>query len=398
MEPGKRAAEQGKGLGLTHGIGIALAALALAGAAYMLLAALLVGGYRTRERPTLTRAPGVTLLKPLHGHEPRLDDNLNAAIAQEYPGPVQTIFGVSRAGDPALAAVARLRHANPRHDIAVVVDGTRHGSNAKVSNLANMAAHARHEVIVLADSDMGVPPSHLARVVAELERPGVGAVTCLYYGRGDAGFWSRFAAAGISWQFLPGVVVGRALGLAKPCMGATIALRAETLDAVGGFGALADTLADDHALGVAVAAKGWRLAAPPMLLAHGSAERSAGEMMQREVRANATVREIEPIGFAGSLLTYPLPLALGALAALGTTPVALATVAAATVARFAVAIAADHAAGARTAPLAWLPARDIVSFGLFVASFFARSVDWRGARLTLIGHGAIATAVPEPAQ
>jgi len=385
---------------LSHLIGTGLAALALAGSAYMLLAAVLVGRYRTRAFPPLVSAPGVTLLKPLHGAEPRLDDNLGAAVRQEYPGPVQTIFGVARTSDPALAAVARLRRDHPGHDIALVVDPARHGSNAKVSNLMNMAAHARHEVIVLADSDMGVPPSHLARVVAELQRPGVGAVTCLYHGRGDAGFWSRFAAAGISWQFLPGVVVGRALGLAQPCMGATIALRAETLAAIGGFGSLADTLADDHALGVAVAATGRRLAAPPMLLAHGSAEASPGELARRELRANATVREIEPAGFAGSLITHPLPLALGALAVLGATPAAVATIAVAAVARLAVAIAVDRAAGARTAPLAWLPARDIVSFALFVASFFARSVDWRGARLTLLGRGEVAdaAAVLEPAR
>lgn len=383
---------------MAHLIGTALAVLALAGAAYMALAAVLVGRYRARAEPELAHAPGVTLLKPLHGDEPRLDDNLTAALRQAYPGPVQTIFGVARAGDPALRAVARLRRAHPEADVSVVVDPMRHGSNAKVSNLINMAAHARHEVIVLADSDMGVPSSHIMRVVAELQQPGVGAVTCLYHGRGDRGFWSRFAAAGISWQFLPGVVVGRALGFAQPCMGATIALRAETLHAIGGFGALADTLADDHALGAAVARTGRRVAAPRMLLAHGSAESSLGELVHRELRANATVREIEPVGFAGSLVTHPLPLALIALALLGSTPFALVALAAALLSRLSLALAADDAAGARTAPIAWLPARDIVSFGLFVASFFVRVVNWRGARLTLLGRGAIANAILEPAE
>ena len=160
----------------------------------------------------------------------------------------------------------------------------------------------------------------------------------------------------------------------------------------------ADTLADDHALGVAVAAKGWRLSAPPMLLAHGSAEGSAGEMARRELRANVTVREIEPAGFAGSVLTYPLPLALLAMALLGVGPLGVGVAAAALVSRMAVALAVDRAAGERTAPLVWLPARDIVSFVLFAGSFFARSVDWRGARHTLLHSGMIAPATPEPAQ
>ena len=384
-------------MALTHIAGEAFAALALAGAAYMCLAAALVGRYRARPVPVLARAPGVTLLKPLHGDEPRLGENLAAAFAQDYPGPVQIVFGVSSAADPALAAVSRLRRAHPAADIAVVVDPARHGSNAKVSNLINMAAHARYGVIVLADSDMGVPQSHLARVVAELHRPGVGAVTCLYHGRGDAGAWSRFAAAGISWQFLPGVVVGRALGLAEPCMGATIALTAETLARTGGFAALADTLADDHALGQAVRATGQRIAAPALLLAHGSAETSFGDLVRRELRANVTVRDIEPAGYVGSLVTHPLPLALAALAALGLTPLALLALAAALLSRLALALAADRAAATRTAPLFWLPARDLLSFTLFVAALFVRRVDWRGDRLTLRTGGLVARH-PEPAQ
>jgi len=377
-------------------IGAALAALAFAGAAYMALAAALVGRYRMGDAPGLAVFPPVTVLKPLYGPEPCLDENLAATLAQDYPGRVQTIFGVARGADPALAAVASARLCEPARAVDVVVDASRHGSNAKVGNLLNMAARARHGVIVMADSDMAVPPSHLSRVVAELQQPGVGAVTCLYRGRGDRGFWSKLAAAGISWQFLPGVVVGRALGLAEPCMGATIALNADTLHAIGGFGAFTDTLADDHAMGAAVRARGLAISAPAMLLAHGSAERDLGELARRELRANATVREIEPLGFVGSLIAHPLPLALLAVLAMGATSLSLSALAAALVARLGLVFAVDHAAGERTAPVFWLPMRDLLSFGLFVAAFFVRQVDWRGARLDILGGGLIAPT-PEPA-
>lgn len=377
-------------------IGTALATIAFAGAAYMVLAAVLVGRYRTNAAPRLLATPPVTVLKPLYGPEPCLRENLAATLAQDYAGPVQTIFGVARGGDPALSAVAAARLCVPSRAVDVVVDAARHGSNAKVGNLLNMAARARHGVIVMADSDMGVPPSHLSHVVAELQRPGVGAVTCLYRGRGDRGFWSRLAAAGISWQFLPGVVVGRALGLAEPCMGATIALRSETLAAMGGFGAFADTLADDHAIGAAVRAQGLTISAPRMLLAHGSAEQDLGELARRELRANATVRDIEPLGFVGSLITHPLPLALLALACNGAHSLALGALLVALAARVALVLAVNRAAGARTAPLFWLPLRDLLSFVLFAAAFFVREVDWRGARLNILGGGLIAP-IPEPA-
>src|SRR5262245_66467931 len=111
-----------------------------------------------------------------------------------------------------------------------------------------MAPLARIDVIGLSDSDIEVGPTYLADVIAELQRPGVGAVTCLYHGIAGEGIWSRLSAMSINTYFLSNVVVGRSLGLAQPCFGATIALRRETLDEIGSFDAFADCLADDFAM------------------------------------------------------------------------------------------------------------------------------------------------------
>jgi ceramide glucosyltransferase len=262
------------------------------------------------------------------------------------------------------------------------------GSNGKISNLANMQPLATNDMLVLSDSDMAVAPDYLIRVAAALGQPGVGAVTCLYAGRGDAGLWSRIAAAGISYQFLPSVMIGLATGLAKPCMGSTIAMRRETLDAIGGFARFADILADDHAIGAAVRDIGLRVVVPPMIVTHGCTETSFRALARHELRWNATVRALDHAGFIGSVVTHPFAMALIALA-LDDGAITAWLLVTALAARLTLAIRIDRLAGRRTMPLWLLPVRDTVSFMLFVATFFVRSVDWRGAKLKMEQHGRV---------
>ncbi len=367
------------------------AALVLAGIAYQLGSAAAVA--RTLDKPALStltppaESMPVSILKPLYGAEPALVANLRATAAQDYGAPFEILCGVARADDPAAAVVAALAAADPR--FRLVVDAARHGANAKVSNLVNLAAEARHELIVVADSDMAVGPDWLARVTAALAVPGVGAVTCLYHGRGDAGGWSRLAAMGISHGFLPSVATGLVLGLARPCMGSTIALRRETLAAIGGFAAFADVLADDHALGEAVRGLGLAVAIPGFSIAHGCAETSLAALAAHELRWNLTIRRLDPLGYLGFGLMNPLPVALLALPLLPAAAAA-ALVAASLAARLTVAAVVDRATGAAAGPFWWLPARDLLSFALFLSSFTRRTARWRGARLAVAADGRIA--------
>ena len=291
-------------------IGWLFIALAAVGAIYMVVAGVFFGRLTAPGIAPRPNTTAVTILKPLHGAEPRLMENLATFLAQDHGGPVQFLCGVGSVDDPAIRVVEALKAAHPHAAIDLVIDPARHGSNAKVGNLVNMMPHAHHDALVLSDSDMAVPRDYLSRVLAGLALPGTGAVTCLYRGRGDAGFWSCVAAAGPSWQFLAGLSVGIAGGLAQPCMGSTIALRRETLAAIGGFGAFADILADDHAIGQAVAARGQRVTVPPLLLTHAHDDEDFRAVWRHELRWAATVRGVAPMGYAGSIVTYPFPLAL----------------------------------------------------------------------------------------
>lgn len=371
-------------------IGWCFAGLALAGSAYQLLAARLLRRLLAPPPPREPQSwPGVTVLKPLHGAESGLEAALASLLAQDYAGPLQVVFGVQSPTDPAQAVVGTLRRAHPAADVALTVDATDHGANRKVSNLINMIARAKHEVLIVADSDIVVAPGYLRGVVAALGAPQAGVVTCPYRGLPAEGFWSRLAAMGISYQFLPSVAVGVGLGMAHPCMGSTVALRRETLERIGGFAAFADQLADDYAIGAAVRAAGLRSIVAPVLVGHLSAEDSLEALVQHELRWARTVRGVDPAGFAGSVVTYPTPLALLAIIFTGAAPIGLAALGIALICRFLLQRGVDRLAGARTGPWWLTPLRDGLSFAVFLGAFFVRAVDWRGARFRVDAQGTL---------
>jgi ceramide glucosyltransferase len=370
-------------------VGVAALALSLAGSVYLVLAGLQVRRFRARSGEPAGDFPPVTVLKPLCGADPGLEQALATFLAQDYPGPVRIVFGLQDAGDPALAIVRRLQRAHPEADVAVVVNGRMHGSNRKVSNLINMTAEARGGVLVLADCDIFVPPDYLRRVVAPLADPGVGVVTCAYVGRSLAGLWSELAAMQITFQFLPSVAVGVSLGLAHPCMGSTIALRREVLHEIGGFDAFKDLLADDYAIGEAVRRTGRRSLVSDLLVAHGCAEASARELLAHELRWARTIRGIDPAGFFGSVATHAVVWGLIATALLGGAPTALAALAFALGVRLWMMRRVANVSG--TGPWRWwlAPVRDILSFAVYLGSFFVRVVEWRGVRFRVDPRGGL---------
>ena len=354
---------------------------ALAGSAYALFAIWAARGFARAApgRPPATYPP-VTVLKPLHGTEPGLHASLASFCAQNYPARLQIVFGVADPADPAVATARRLIAEWPNRDIALVIDPRRHGANAKVSNLINMVPRAHHDVLLIADSDIVVSPDYLTGVAAALAQPGVGLVTCLYRGIPSAGLWSRLAAAAIDYHFLPNVLVGLKLRLAKPCFGSTIAITKSMLAQVGGLQSVADQLADDYALGMAVRGAGGKVAIPAFLVDHACAERSLHDLLLHEIRWARTIRAMDAAGFCGLAITYAVPLALLGVMLGGVTLAAAWVLAIALVCRFALQAELHRLFKLRNG-IFWLgPIRDILSFAVFVASFLGRRVEWRGRR------------------
>lgn len=367
-----------------------LLALALAGAAYQLLAA-----YQVRRLfggpPAELAEPeqAVTILKPLHGDEPGLDGALASFLTQDYGAAVQMVLGVQDPADPAQLVVGALRREFPDRDVVLVVDKTPHGENLKIANLINMMPQVRHDIVLVSDSDISVEPSYLRSVVATLAAPGIGVVTCAYRGDGRLGVWSRLSAMNISYQFLPSVAVGVGLGLARPCMGSTIALRRELLSAIGGFEAFADLLADDYAIGAAVRARGLGGVVAPKVVTHNCSEASLAELMVHELRWARTIRGVDPAGFFGSGVTHALPLALLGLCASEGSPAGFATLVLVLICRVLLKRQVDQVCGATTGEVWLMPLRDVLSFAVFLGSFFVRAVNWRGAQFRVDAQGAL---------
>jgi ceramide glucosyltransferase len=358
----------------------ASAMMAALGCAYLIVAAILVGRFATdRPRAPPSPAPGVTLMKPLCGAEPWLYDNLASFCRQDYPGAVTLVCGVLDPADGATAVVEELRRNLPSAAIALVADPRPHGPNRKLSNLTNMAARIDQPLVVISDSDVRVERDYLSRVAAALADDSVGCVTCLYYGQPDEEPWSQVAALGIDAHFLPSVIVGLALGRAQPCFGSTIALRRTTLEAIGGFAAFADRLADDYAIGQAVRATGARVAIPHFAVAHQCAYAHWRDLWAQELRWARTIRGIDPAGHAGAIVMHPFAWALMALLGGGGTP-ALALAAGAIACRLALLWRVERALGIPRHPYWLIPMRDLFSAAVYVASYLGRDVVWRGRR------------------
>ncbi len=354
-----------------------------------------VAALRFARRPIVAPAerPPVSVLKPLHGAEPGLYENLRSFVDQDYPE-MQVVLGVRHRGDAALPVARALMRNRPEKDIELVVDARAIGSNLKVANLENMLPAASHDFIVLADSDMRVDPHYLGAATAPLQDPRNGLVTCLYKGVPMGGLWSQFGAMHINFAFLPSALLGEMLSTGGGCFGATIAVRREVLERIGGFARIRDELADDHRLGDAVRELGLATVLSPYIVENRLAEPSLSSLWRHELRWARTVRAMAPFGFAGSIVTHTVVLALLAGAAAGFSAIACWLALISCMLRW---ISAGIIARSLALPIGglWLlPLRDVLSFAVFIGSFCGRSVLWRdqlfrvepGGRMTVEGE------------
>ena len=353
-------------------LGLSLAAVAAIYGVIALLAVCLVG---RRPRFSPHQTPPVTVLKPLCGIEPQTLECLRSFCEQDYPE-FQIVFGVSHETDPAVAVVRGLQREFPQRRLDLVIDRRRHGSSNKVSNLINMMAAARHDYLVLADSDVRVNRDYLARVVAPLLDGGVGIVTCGYRGESRSGLWSALGCSFINEWFMPSVGVAALGGSRSFAFGATIAMRREVLTGIGGFAAIANQLADDYRLGELTRALGLRTVLSDVVVEVCVSEPSFAELVQHELRWLRTIRALNPVGYAFSFVTCGVPVAaVGALLS-GRMGAAAALLLVTLSARILLHLKTRRR-GSALLQLSLLPARDLLTLTLWSWSFVTRRVRWR---------------------
>ncbi|WP_406868380.1 bacteriohopanetetrol glucosamine biosynthesis glycosyltransferase HpnI [Paraburkholderia fungorum] len=371
----------------------ALVSLCCAAAIYACIAAVAMPFFSKRAAVRHVGWTSVSVLKPLCGIEPRLYENLVTFCEQTHPY-FQLLFGVSSPVDPAIGVVRRLQAAYPHCDIELVIDSRVHGSNLKVSNLINMARRARHDIIVLADSDIAVGPDYLDTVTAPLADPDTGVVTCLYRAQSVGGFWPRVGALFINEWFAPSVRVAHAGGSRRFGFGATLALRRTTLEGIGGFETLKDCLADDYWLAEHARTLGFNTVLSPVMVATDVIEPTFTTLWLREMRWLRTIRSVNLPGFAFLFVTFTSPwlligsaLLLGVSNGDGTTahPFMSLTLSISTVTGI-IARILLHARSARYSCTFWrdlplVPLRDTLLALQWLGAVFGSHVVWRGARM-----------------
>ena len=359
------------------------ALLSLAGMVAVLVGTLAVRRFVRLPSVAPRSHPPCTILRPLYGDEPGLDDALETLAAQDYPH-FQIVLGVHNVADPARAAANRFARRHPTLDIIVVADTSLHGANRKISNLMNMLPAASHDLLVFSDSDVHAPPDYLRQIAAALERPGAGLATTLCVGRPATPSVAASLAAGhMRHCFLPGALLGEWAGR-QDCLGTTMALRRDTLDRVGGLRALANHLADDNILGQMVKGLGLSVALARVVTVVTISETTLTAVWRHELRWARTIRALIPLTFAGSASQFPLFWAALACTLEPRHPLVLCLLGAAATLRIWAACTIDTALAGRFALprqkglLLLLGVRDLLSVSVVAASFLGRNVVWRG--------------------
>jgi ceramide glucosyltransferase len=340
----------------------------------------------------LNFTPAITILKPVRGADAQAYENFASFCRQDYPA-FQTIFGVQDASDPVIPIIETLQRDFPACDIALVVSPNEIGFNRKVSNLQNMLGAAKHDALVIADSDIRVGPDYLRRVVAPLQQERIGMVTCLYRGTNATTFGGLLENIGISSTFGPEVCAARALQGIKFALGSTIVLKRQLLEKIGGFPAIAHYLADDYWLGHHTAAAGYAIVLSDYVVEHDTGPLSFGAMLQHQLRWNRAVRVSRPLGYLGLIVTYGTVTALLALLAWQFSSFAWWLLAITLLLRLLLAFVVG-VFGMRDFTLArwfWLlPVRDVITFGAWLVSFAGIRIVWRGESFRVLPGGKLA--------
>ncbi len=338
--------------------------------------------------------PPVTIFKPVHGMEERLEQNLESFFQQDYPG-YEIIVGARSVADPAVATAEQLRRRYTEVKCRIVISGPPSWPNAKVFTLDKMVPLSRNDFFVISDSDVRVERDFLRNVIPPLFDRKLGLVTCLYRGDPTADFWSLLEALGMSVEMPSGVVMADMLEGIRFALGPAVALRRDALDAIGGIRSTADYYSDGYVLGNKIWAAGYKVIFSHHFVHHVLTPRSLLRTLGDQLRWMKSTRHSRPWGHIGTGLTFAMPFGfcgLVAAAALGHVVLGLSFLGAAFLNRViqSVVVGWWFLRDPRALRLCWLyPLRDLQGFAVWLASFLSRKFYWRGEMYRFTDAGKI---------
>ena len=346
----------------------------------------------THKTRTDGAGPGVSILKPVKGMDSGSYENFASFCRQDYTGKIQILFAAASVDDPVIPVIRKLIADFTEADISLIVNPAIHGPNYKVSNLINAFPAAKHDIIIVCDSDIRVTANYLASVTSHFSHPQVGLVTSLYRTSSVCNTATAVEATGFTAEMIPNVLVALQLEGISFALGASMAARREALDSIGGFKALVDYLADDYQLGNKIHRAGWRIALDSCFVESMIKTESLKSVLSRQLRWARTVRVSRPGGYLASGITLPFPALLLALLLAPTAGVGLSVFVLLYGTRSIVALIYSRVFVKDRLLPRWLwliPPRDLLAFFTWSLSFLGNRVAWRGSRFKLNPGGKI---------
>ncbi|HEV2101618.1 MAG TPA: glycosyltransferase [Candidatus Acidoferrum sp.] len=389
-----------EGLGLEI-VGYILLAIAIVGTlsstVYLGLVLAAVRKFRAESRqllepvPADAELPAVSMIKPVHGLEPQLRENIESFFRQNYPS-FEILFGADSEDDAALGIVREVSGRYPQVESRIIVHGLPPWPNPQTYSLHTLSLAAKYAVIVASDSDVEVAPNYLREVVAPLLKPGIAMTTCLYRGKNVGDFWSNQTAMLMSVEEPSGALVANLLEGMKFGLGPTIAVRKEALEQIGGYERFYDYSANDFILGNLIHKAGYRVVLSSHVIDHIVNQSTFRKMLQNQLRWRVTERYCRPKGYLGMGLIFAMPFGIAGLLAaglLGQWAWGIGLLALAVVNRWIMAFAVGWVV-LRDRPLLqklWLyPTRDLLGFIVWCMSFGGTKIAWRSSRFELQGE------------
>lgn len=366
---------------------------AAGGSVYALLCIFAVIRFRTapakKPKHTFRSLPPVTVLKPVHGLEKHQRRNLRSTCIQDYPE-YQVVFSVQDPSDAAIPLLKEIQQEFGSDRVTVAVENCRIGTNGKINNMIGGLKHARHDILVISDSDVFLKPGYLKTIVAPLADPGIGC-TCTFYKAAAARTWfEKIELLSLNADFMANVLFAHVTGASKFCLGASAALHRSTLEKIGGFEGLADYLVEDYEMGRRIWKLGKRVDIIPYFVDTMVDLKHPSQWWNHQVYWDQNTRAARPYAFFATALVRSVPFSilfaavqLGSVLGLGimTAAVILRILSGAAILGWGL----KDREGLRSLWL--LPLRDISSLITWLLAFTKKTTVWRGTRFILTRDG-----------
>jgi ceramide glucosyltransferase len=365
----------------------------IGGSVYVILCLLAIFRFRIQSanppRYSFPEWPPVTVLKPVCGLEKKQRDSLRSACLQDYPE-FQVVFSVQDPNDPVIPLLKEIQQEFGSERVSLIIENLRVGTNGKINNLLGALLYARHDILVISDSDVCLKSDYLKSIVAPLSDPEIGYVCTLYRGTCADRWFEKMELLTLNVDFIPSVIFAYVSGTSKFCLGASIALRRSSLKEMGGLETLADYLVEDYEMGRRMWSSGKKIVLVPYFVDIVVDFKNFFQWWNHQVYWDQNIRVARPAGFFASILTRSVPFAFLFAAFHWGDTVGLSVLGVALGLRLVTAGAimawiSHDRHGLKS--LALLPLRDMAALVSWLLSFTKKTVLWRGSEFNLTRDG-----------